>query len=93
MNHSTPGLLVHHQLPESTQAPVRRVGDAQSAGHMTLKKQICTQSSNQKLQNGGGRKRGDGAGEVCKANGSICSKAEDNIHSQQGLQTGEFHAT
>ena len=77
MNHSTPGLLVHHQLPESTQAPVRRVGDAQSAEHMTLKKQICTQSSNQKLQNGGGRKRGDGAGEVCKANGSICSKAED----------------
>ena len=28
MNCSTPGLLVHHQLPESTQTHVHRVGDA-----------------------------------------------------------------
>ena len=28
MNHSTPGLLVHHQLLESTQTHVHRVGDA-----------------------------------------------------------------
>ena len=28
MNHCTPGLPVHHQLPESTQTPVHRVSDA-----------------------------------------------------------------
>ena len=28
MNHSTPGLTVHHQLPEFTQTNVHRVGDA-----------------------------------------------------------------
>ena len=28
MNHSTPGLLVHHQLPELAQTHVHRVGDA-----------------------------------------------------------------
>ena len=28
MNHSTPGLPVHHQLPEFTQTHVHRVGDA-----------------------------------------------------------------
>ena len=28
MNHSTPGLPVHHQLPESIQTHVHRVGDA-----------------------------------------------------------------
>ena len=28
MNHSTPGLPVHHQLPDLTQTHVRRVGDA-----------------------------------------------------------------
>ena len=28
MNCSTPGLPVHHQLPEFTQTPVHRVGDA-----------------------------------------------------------------
>uniref|UniRef100_A0A8C6D9K3 Uncharacterized protein n=1 Tax=Moschus moschiferus TaxID=68415 RepID=A0A8C6D9K3_MOSMO len=27
MNHSTPGLPVHHQLPEFTQTHVHRVGD------------------------------------------------------------------
>ena len=28
MNRSTPGLPVHHQLPESTQTHVHQVGDA-----------------------------------------------------------------
>ena len=28
MNHSTPGLPVHHQLPEFTQTHIHRVGDA-----------------------------------------------------------------
>ena len=28
MNHRTPGLTVHHQLPEFTQSHVHRVGDA-----------------------------------------------------------------
>ena len=31
MNHSTPGLFVHHQLPEFTQIHVYRVGDASAA--------------------------------------------------------------
>ena len=29
MNHSTPGLAVHHQLPEFTQTHIYRVGDGQ----------------------------------------------------------------
>ena len=33
MNHSTPGLPVHHQLPESTQTRVHRVGDAIQPSH------------------------------------------------------------
>ena len=33
MNHSTPGLLVHHQLLESTQTHVRWVGDAIQPSH------------------------------------------------------------
>ena len=33
MNHSTPGLPVHHQLPESTQTHVHRVGDAFQPSH------------------------------------------------------------
>ena len=33
MNHSTPGLSVHHQLPESTQTHVHRVGDAIQPSH------------------------------------------------------------
>ena len=33
MNHSTPGLPVHHQLPESTQTHVHRVGDAVQPSH------------------------------------------------------------
>ena len=33
MNHSTPGLPVHHQLPESAQNHVHRVGDAIQPSH------------------------------------------------------------
>ena len=34
MNHSTPGLPVHHQLPESTQTHVHRVGNAIQPSHL-----------------------------------------------------------
>ena len=33
MNHSTPGLPVHHQILESTQTHVHRVGDAIQPSH------------------------------------------------------------
>ena len=33
MNHSTPGLSVHHQLPEFTQTHVHRVSDAIQPSH------------------------------------------------------------
>ena len=33
MNHSTPGIPVHHQLPESTQTHVHWVGDATQPSH------------------------------------------------------------
>ena len=33
MNHSTPGLPVHHQLPEFTQTDVHRVSDAIQPSH------------------------------------------------------------
>ena len=33
MTHSTPGLLVHHQLPDSTQTHVHRVSDAIQPSH------------------------------------------------------------
>ena len=33
MNRSTPGLPVHHQLPEFTQTHVHRVGDAIQPSH------------------------------------------------------------
>ena len=33
MNHSTPGLPVHHQLPEFTQIQVHRVSDAIQPSH------------------------------------------------------------
>ena len=36
MNHSTPGLPVHHQLLESTQTHVHCVGDAISPSHLLL---------------------------------------------------------
>ena len=34
MNHSTPGLPVHHQLPEPTQTHVHCVGDAIQPSHL-----------------------------------------------------------
>ena len=33
MNHSTPGLPVHHQLPEFTQTHIHRVSDAIQPSH------------------------------------------------------------
>ena len=36
MNHSTPGLPVHHQLPEFTQTHVHRVSDAIQPSHLIL---------------------------------------------------------
>ena len=36
MNRSTPGLPVHHQLPESTQTHVHQVGDAIQPSHPLL---------------------------------------------------------
>ena len=36
MNHSMPGLRVHHQLPESTQTHVHWVGDAIQPSHLPL---------------------------------------------------------
>ena len=36
MNRSMPGLPVHHQLPESTQTQVHRVGDAIEPSHPLL---------------------------------------------------------
>ena len=33
MNHSTPGLPVHHQLPDFTQTHVHQVGDAIQPSH------------------------------------------------------------
>ena len=33
MNHSTPGLSVHHQLPEFTQTHIHRVSDAIQPAH------------------------------------------------------------
>ena len=35
-NHSTPGLPVHHQLPESAQTHVHLVGDAMQPSHPLL---------------------------------------------------------
>ena len=36
MNHSMPDLIVHHQLPESTQTYVHRVGDDIQLSHSLL---------------------------------------------------------
>ena len=36
MNHSTPGLLVHHHLPEFTQTHIQRVSDAIQPSHPLL---------------------------------------------------------
>ena len=44
MNHSTPGLPVHHQLPEFTQTHVHRVGDAIQPSHSVIPFSSCPQS-------------------------------------------------
>ena len=44
MNHSTPGLPVHHQLPESTQTHVHRVDDAIQLSHPLIPFSSCPQS-------------------------------------------------
>ena len=42
MNHSTPGLPVHHQLPEFTQTHVHWVGDAIQPSHPLLSPSLST---------------------------------------------------
>ena len=44
MNHSMPGLPVHHQLPEFTQNHVHRVDDAIQASHPVVPFSSCPQS-------------------------------------------------
>ena len=44
MNHSTPGLPVHHQLPEFTQTHVHRVGDAIQLSPSVVPFSSCPQS-------------------------------------------------
>ena len=44
INHSTPGLHVHHQLPEFTQTHVHRVGDAIQPSHRVVTFSSCPQS-------------------------------------------------
>ena len=45
MNHSTPGLPVHHQLPEFTQTHVHWVGDAIQPSHPTISSFVIPFSS------------------------------------------------
>ena len=44
MDHSTPGLLVHHQLPEYTQTHVHWVSDAIQPSHPVIPFSSCLQS-------------------------------------------------
>ena len=44
MNRSTPGLLVHHQLPKFTQTHVHRVGDAIQPSHLCCPLLLLPQS-------------------------------------------------
>ena len=44
MNHSTPGLPVHHQLPEFTQTHVHRVSDSIQPSHPVFPFSSCPQS-------------------------------------------------
>ena len=44
MNSSTPGLPVHHQLPEFTQTHVHRIGDAIQPSHPVVPFSSCLQS-------------------------------------------------
>ena len=49
MNHSTPGLPVHHQLPEFTQTQVHRVSDAIQPSHPLLYPSAPNSSQHQGL--------------------------------------------
>ena len=53
MNRSTPGLPVHHQLPESTKTHVRSVGDAMEQSHplFSLSTPALNLSQYQRLSN------------------------------------------
>ena len=44
MNHSTPGLPVHHQLPEFTQTHIHRVSDAIQSSQPVVPFSSCPQS-------------------------------------------------
>ena len=44
MNHSTPGLPVHHKLPEFTQTHAHQVGDAIQPSHPAIPFSSCPQS-------------------------------------------------
>ena len=44
MNHSTPGLHVHHQFPDFTQTHVHRVGDAMQLSYPVIPFSSCPQS-------------------------------------------------
>ena len=44
MHRSTPGLPVHHQLPESTQSHVHQAGDAIQSSHPVIPFSFCPQS-------------------------------------------------
>ena len=44
MNSNTPGLSVHHQLPEGTQTHVHRIGDAIQPSHSVIPFSSCPQS-------------------------------------------------
>ena len=44
MNYSTPGIPVHHQLPEFTQTHAHRVGDAIQPSHPVVPFSSCPQS-------------------------------------------------
>ena len=46
MNHSTPGLPVHHQLPEFTQTHACRVSDAIQPSHPILISSLTPPASN-----------------------------------------------
>ena len=47
MNRSTPGLLVHHQLPEFTQTHVHRVSDAIQPSHPLLSPSLLAPNPSQ----------------------------------------------
>ena len=52
MNHSMPGLPVHHQLPESTQTSIHRVGDAIQPSHpLSSPSPALNLSQHQRLSN------------------------------------------